>query len=345
MKKYVCLLALALLVWNLKAQCLTPLEVESEFETNPVEEINGVFKFDYKITSEVAYSSDGTAERLKMDYYVNTADGSILLPSGPMGFFKANTGRYRSDDGRIDGAIWLSNGQMVTYVFDAKNSIKRAITTQTTQTTDDVFTDKYLNMMQFFASSEEMAEHPEPLPADFAWTGVTRGYKGELKESTGITNTWTVYFDEAPTPIKTSTVMVGFMVGVLKDVRELKCNRLAVYTKINIGGVDTGNYMEARLKSIKPFGITFDASDYKPMTLGGTRGTDIRATMAAFEGRMLEIHNRRQHLKNQRRLCRDKVCRERWDRELDRLKEDEDRLNCEIARAMGVEDTLEECGR
>ena len=326
------------------AQCLAPLDAESNFSSNPVNKINGVFKFDYKIESILKYSMGGAPEELKMDYYVNSSDGTILFPSGPTGFFSTNLGMYTSNDGRIDGAIWLPNGQMVTYVFDADNNINRAITRETSQTAGNLDTNDYQNMMQFFSSSEELAEHPDPMPADAQWNGTTQGYKGELVESrTGIKNTWTIYFDANPTPIKTSPIMVGFMVGVLKDARELKCNRLAVYTRVDIGGPDTGEYMQTELISIKPMGITFDATDYKPTTLGGDAGSDMKVEMDYFQGRMVQLLRRKETLEDRRKQCGSDLCRDNIDRELEELQEQEKRLNCEMAVAMGLEDLLEDC--
>ena len=88
--------------------------------------------------------------------------------------------------------------------------------------------------MQIFSSSEALAEHPEPMPYYLVWDHPTQGYKGKLVEETGIENTRNIYFDTAPTPIKTSCIMMGYMVGVLKDAGEQKCNRLIVYNKVSI---------------------------------------------------------------------------------------------------------------
>lgn len=329
--------------FGVSAQCLAPAGEVSGMAANPVDQIDGIFRFDHKIKSDVKFSMDGNVEHLTMDYYVNSADGSILFPSGPMGFFNTNLGVYRNADGRIDGAIWLANGQMVTYVYDADNSIKRAITRQSAQTAEGRFGNDYMHMMQFFTSSAELAAHPVPMPSHIRWNSVTRGYKGQLVEArTGLTNTWTLYFDTTPTSVKTSAVMVGFMVGVLKDARE-GCNRLVVYNKVDIGGEGTGNYIEAALSNMLPSGITFDASEYKPMTLGGDAGTDIQGKMAGYQARMADLLRRKETLKERRSRCLSDFCRDQVDREVEELREREKRLKCEMARAMGMEDVMEDC--
>lgn len=116
-------------------ECLAPLDAESSFPPNPENEINGIFKFDYKIEALVNFSganidpdyARGDPNQLIMEYYVNSADGSIMFPGGPTGFFKTNMS-YPNSDGTIDAAIWLANGQMVSYVYDSEEKKWRAIT-------------------------------------------------------------------------------------------------------------------------------------------------------------------------------------------------------------------------
>ena len=307
-------------LYNVHSQCLAPLGAESALRENPVEKINGVFKFDYKIQADIEFTMNGSAERIEMDYYVNSADGSMLFPSGPMGFFNTNFGSYQNNRGKIDGAIWLANGQMITYFLDKSDGSKRAVTRQTKQTANDKFGNDYLSMMRFFNSSTELAEHPEPMPSHIQWKNPTEGYKGEIIESyTGLKNTVEIYFDSKPTPIKTSTVMVGFMIGVMKDAVHKNCNRLAVFNKVNIGGDDSDEYIQAELRSMLPSGITFDATDYKPTFLGGDAGTDFTSNMSDFEGRMMDLISRKEALKTRRKRCSLSVCLDRIDAELERV--------------------------
>ena len=300
-------------------ECLAPLDVESTFTANPVDEINGVFKFDYKIEALVNFQmantdgfspeyTRGDPNELKMEYYVNSADGSMLFPGGPFGFFKTNFS-YSDRFNKIDGAIWLANGQMVVFGYDVKEDRNVAVTRESAQTADGRWGNDYINMMQFFSSSEELAEHPKPMPEHVQWDGITQGYKGKLIEGpTGIENIWNLYFDAAPTPIRTSCIMMGFMVGVLKDARVAKCNRLLVYTKVFIGGEGTGDSIEAELKSIKPMGITFDGTSYKPLTVGGDFGTPAMAKMNDFEAKLRSIEVRRQTLEREKKRCMNERC-------------------------------------
>lgn len=337
-------------------ECLAPLDVESAFTANPVDEIDVVFKFDYKINAIMNFQMSDTEEfspeysrgnptQMIMEYYVNSADGSMLFPGGPTGFFKTNLS-YSDLKGTIDAAIWLANGQMVSYVYDANNDKKHAITREIKQTANSRFGTDYMNMMQFFRSSFELAEQPDPLPSHVQWPGSTKGYRGELIESyTGLTNTWDIYFDTTPTPIRTSCIMMGFMVGVLKDVRNTQCNRLAVYTKVNIGGTGTGDAIEVELKSIKPMGITFDGSVYKPMTIGGEYGTTAGAKMDDYTAKMRRVESRIKIAKIERGNCIADWCIEEKDALLESLQKEKSRVICEQMVNMGMEDSFAECMR
>ncbi|MCP4975067.1 MAG: DUF11 domain-containing protein [Maribacter sp.] len=337
-------------------ECIATIDAESSMSPNPVDKIDEVFKFDYKIKAVVNFQmadtdefspeySHGNPNQLIMEYYVNSADGSMFLPGGPFGFFKTNFS-YSTYFGKIDGAIWLPNGQMVVYGYDAKDRQNRAVTRESIQTADSRWSTDYLNMMQFFSSSEELAEHPGPMPERVQWSGTTVGYKGKLIEGlTGIENTWNIYFDTAPTPIKTSCIMMGFMVGVLKDARELKCNRLVVYTKVNIGGEDTGDVIEAELKSIKPMGITFDGTSYKPQTIGGDFGTPAMAKMDDFEDKMRSIEIRRQTIEREKKRCMNERCIDQKIALLEDLRKEKSQVICEQMVAMGMEDSFTACMR
>lgn len=332
------------------AECLISADTPSEMDLNPENEINSVFKFDYKI--EAVMEIGGTTidnsvygDKIMMEYYVNSADGSILFPGGPSGFFKSNF-EYSNNDGTIDAAIWLANGQMVSYVYDADEGVKRAITRESAQTAKGRMDVDQFNMMDFFHSSSKLGEHPDPLPSHVTWNGITQGYKGILEESyTGLKNTWTIYFDAAPTVIKTSPTMVGFMVGVLKDTYTTKCNRLAVFTKVEIGGEDSKDFIQMELKSIKPMGITFDGSDYRPLTVEGDMGTDALATQDHYEARFRSIEVRRRTKMREKERCVSKRCVEQKDAELEALRQEKYLVICQMSVAMGMESSVEECLR
>ena len=328
------------------SNCLAEISALSAMTPNPVSDINGSFKFDYKIQAIMTIGGttvDNTihGNRFRMDYYVNSADGSILFPGGPSGFFKSNF-FYQDTYGRIDAAIWLANGQMVSYVYDDKAGHNRAITRESVMTAGARMGIDYLKMTEFFESARVLPEVPKP-PA-MTWFGPAVGYEGEVVESyTGEKNTMVLYFDKNPTPIKTSVVMMGFMVGVLKDSHMANCNRQVVYAKVNIGGPDSAEYLQVQLEAIKPQGITFDGSSYQSSPIDGDYGTNILAQNDAMEAQMRSIEIRRQTLQRERSSCMTDSCRDDKDAKLEALREEKERLICEMSVAMGFEKSVEEC--
>lgn len=335
--------------------CLVPVGELSSMAQNPMA-IDGSFSFDYKIMALLNFQmadtdgfspeySRGDPFELEMEYYVNSADGSILFPGGSMGFFKTNFS-YSSRLGDVDAAIWLPNGQMVIYGYE-EDGIKRAVTRESIQTPEGRYQNDFLQIQRFIGSSLEWGEWREPLPPSVDWRGDVKGYKANLPDaSTGQTNTWILYFDKAPTAIKTNIPMMGYMVGVLKDIEETQCNRLVVYSKILIGGAGTGDAIEVELKSIRPMGITFDGSPYKPMTLSGDYGTAAFAKMDDYEDKMRSIEIRRQTLEQRKRRCPpNSICQERINAELEALRKEKAEAICEQMVAMGMEDSFAACMR
>ncbi len=335
-------------------ECLAPLDAESGFPPNPETEISSVFRFDYKIEAVVRFQmadmegfspeySRGDPMEYQMTYYVNSADGSILFPGGDTGFFKTNA-NYTDQYGTIDAAVWLSNGQMVSYVEDTGAGKFRAITRESAQTASGRFGTDYLNMMQFFSSASELAALPDPLPDYVQWPGTTKGFRGELIESyTGNTNVVDMFFDTAATPIRTSCIMMGFMVGVLKDVNTTQCNRVVVYNKVHIGGLDSGDSMEAILKSVKPMGTTFDGTPYEPFRIGGDPGTGAAAGMMQYEDKMRVLEGRRMMLQQERENCMNTRCQEQMNEALEALRLERARLVCEFSVERGYYSSMEEC--
>lgn len=335
-------------------ECLAPAGDESPMGANPVEDISSMFKFDYKIESVIRYEMDMTevneeyfknnsSREVVMNYYVNSADGSMFFPGGITGFFETNFS-IPANFGKVDAAIRLANGQIVTYGYDAKYNQKRAGTRGIKQTAEELKAKQLHDIMLFFRSSRELREHPDPMPAYVQWDNITQGYKAIMLEGeTRIENTWTIYFDTKPTPIKTSCVMMGHMVGVMKDVSEKNCNRLVVYNKTNIGGDGSGEFMETYLKSIKPMGISFDGADYKPMQIPGERGTAVKNKIKDLEAQIMVLQREKETLKEQRKNCRDKTCRDRIDERLERIAEEIEHLVCQMAKVMGMEDKIGDC--
>ena len=335
--------------------CLVPINELSSMAPNP-QNIDATFKFDYKIVALLNFKmantdgfspeySRGDPYELKMEYYVNSADGSMMFPGGSTGFFKTNYS-YSSALGDVDAAIWLPNGQMVIYGYE-EDGKKRAVTRESIQTAQGRYQNDFLQIQRFIGSSLEWGEWREPLPSRVDWRGDVVGYKAELPDaSTGQTNTWILYFNKAPTPIKTSVPMMGYMVGVLKDIEETQCNRLVVYSQILIGGPGTGDAIEVELKSIRPLGITFDGTDYKPLTLGGDYGTPSFAKMDDYESKMRSIDIRRQTLERRKKRCPpNSICVERINAEMEALRKEKSEAICEQMVAMGMEDSYSECMR
>ncbi len=318
------------------ARCFSPVEKASAMADNPSDP-NGIFKFDYWVESKIKFKADGRIQSYKANYYVNTSDGSIYFPGGPGGFFAANFMRPENRSGKIESALWMPNGQMVLYAYDKENDIKRAIVRETNQTSGHVALDKALNVTQFINSSRIMIQNPDPIPigTNISW-GATEAIKGEMSDGVG-----TIHFALEPNiiPIPTNTHLVGFMVGIFKDDIDTRCNRLAVFTKMDVGR----DYIQAELQSITPRALTVDGSDYKITTLGGDSGTNFQNTMAQFEQRMQALYTEKEDLKNRRRRCQLDLCFDRIDQQLERLQSEIEDLECEVAKAMGMEESIDGC--
>ena len=166
-----------------------------------------------------------------------------------------------------------------------------------------------------------------------------------IESYTGMTNVIDLYLDTSPTPIRTSCILMGFMVGVLKDVAHSQCNRLLVYTKFNIGGVGSGDSMEVFLKSVKPMGITFDGSSYHPMALDGDYGTAALANLDDFEDRLRSIEIQRQTVQREKDRCTSAMCVDRKNAMLEEIQKAKSQVICEQMVHMGMEDSMAECMR
>ncbi|MBC30537.1 MAG: hypothetical protein CMH48_06790 [Muricauda sp.] len=335
------------------SNCLAPAVKVSSMSSNPTN-IDGRFKFDYKIEALLnfkmahteGYSFEygkGNPNQFNMEYYVNSADGSMLFPGGEMGFFKTNFS-YSDRFGDVDAAIWLPNGQMVMYGIDKREGKMRAVTRESIQTSEGRYQNDFIQIFKFMESSVEWSEWKEPLPSRVDWRGEAVGYKADLSEAyTGLTNTWIMYFDKAPTPIVTSVPMMGYMVGVLKDIKETYCNRLVVYSKVLIGGKDTGDVIEVELKSIRPMGITFDGTPYQPMGIGGDSGTSVTEKIAEYESKMRDLELRKQSLERQKKRCSTDSCVKAINSKLDNLRLEKQRVICEGMVAAGMEESVADC--
>ncbi|MBT8185316.1 MAG: hypothetical protein KJN76_10780, partial [Eudoraea sp.] len=138
-----------------------------------------------------------------------------------------------------------------------------------------------------------------------------------------------------------SCIMMGFMAGVLKDAQNTKCNRLLIYTKVNIGGLTSGESMEIILKSIRPAGITFDATKYRPLRVDGDPGTSIALDMEHYESRMRSIEIRRQTV--ERRFCTNDRCEDQRRADLEALRREKSQVICEMMVKNGMESSMGDC--
>lgn len=320
--------------------CLAPADEVSSMQDNPTDP-SGTFKFDYWIESEVEVQAEGIVQPLKVNYYINTSDGSMYFPKG---FLMANRLPASSADGEIHGALWMPNGQMARYVYDSENDIKRVIVVDTEQTASDVIADKYMSATHFMASTRNMKANPEPLPTNInlSW-GPTKGYLGELFNNDGTKSETTIYFAEEPNilPIKTNTPLVGFLVGIFKDNVITNCNRLAIYSKMRVGS----DYIQGVLRSIKPRSMTFNGEDYKIMKMEGVAGTKHRNSMKDYENLIIAKEQQIDAAYSALNRCAFDPCRRKMEARVKKLEKDKLRLQCKAYKLAGVEDSMEECAQ
>lgn len=338
---------------GIQAQCLSGMYDESEMEGNPEKNINGIFRFDYKIQSKFEgkfqYQDAGRTYyktvAYDMDYYINTADNSMFFPKG---FFLSSLGKTEDRRGnKLHGAVWMPTGQMVSYVEDAMGRdappVRRAITVQSNKSTFRVAAEKVLASYDFAEGLEDISGITDSLPSPREWRDITEIVRSNFKDSRGVKIKATVHFDARPTTdsIKTTLASTGFLVGIVRDNWDRMCKRLAVFVKMEL--VDTNEYMQVELLSIQPMEFTFDASSYKPAILGGALGTDIRSKMASYKSQMLVLTEQKRILKNRRKRCgpRNATCWADVDRQIERVKTQMTNLECRMAKAMGIEDKME----
>lgn len=328
----------------ISAQCLAELTDESGQIPNSEDNISSTFYFDYKIISNIEFKENGTIRRLKAVYYVNTADNSMFFPKETETLFAGVDNEHM----RFDGTVWLSNRQIVFYGLDIKNNQKRAFTVATHKSSTDSFITQHLGMLSFFndqADPNIIPDEPMPLPTYFSWNGILQGYAGKIYGADSEAYL-TIYFDKTPTPIKTSFPKVGFLVGFIKDEVFEKCNRLAVFAKIES---EKGDYMQEELVSISKEKMQFDATGYKPFGLlkeiMGTSGdgvSNMKQKMMEFQQKMMAIAQRMETLKKKRQECGegDKICRNHYQKLIDEAKKQGEDLQVQILQSMGAEDFI-----
>jgi hypothetical protein len=328
-------------------QCITGSQ--SKMLANSEKKIDSIFNFDYRINSTLEYKREGKVKRFALTYYVNTQDGSMFFPKG---ILPANNFEDQNEHFRFDSTVWLSNRQMVNYIFDKTNNQKRAMTVSTKKSSTDVFMGQHTEILSFFNDREdlEMAqETPKPLPVEFKWNSITHGYTGDIYFETEKAK-MTIYLDEHPTDIKTSTPIVGFLVGVVNFLDEKKCNKLAVFTKIE---QENGDYIQEELFSMTKEEKSFNASSYKPFGLlkgvMGTQGNGVRnmkAVMADFQSKAIALGQELQKLQKDKQKCIDTAkgdnsyCSEKYNPLIEANKQQSKQLQYDLMKKMGAEDMM-----
>ena len=346
MKKKLFILLISLISTSVvSAQCLAELTEESGQIPNSEDNISSTFYFDYKIISNIEFKDKGKIRRLNnITYYVNTTDGSMFFPKETETLFASLDNEHM----RFDGAVWLSNRQIVFYGLDIKNNQKRAFTVATHKSSSDLFIMQHLGMLSFFndqAYPGIIPDEPMHLPSSFQWDGILQGYAGKIYGA-NTESYLNIYFDKNPTPIKTSFPKVGFLVGIIKDEVFEKCNRLAVFAKIESA---KNNYMQEELVSISKEKKQFDATRYKPFGLlkeiMGTSGngvSNMNQKMMEFQQKMMAIAQQMETLKKKQQECGegDKICQKHYQKLIDEAKKQGEDLHVQILQSMGVEDMI-----
>lgn len=234
---------------------------------NPTEDdLNGDFYFDYYIESEVETSTDGEILTLPMNYYVNSNDGSMLLLSS---FFMEKFGRTESGGMKADAVVWLSNGQIATYVLDKVHSQKRVITMDMNQTRGDVMGPRAINPEELLREGLRSGVRAAVLPADSPWAGNSSAYAYYREErfNPGERNFLTSYVSDDPSVVTSTMSSFGFMVGHIKDLNGQ--NKLLIYTRYER---PNGDVIKAKLFKLEKQCASFSGEGYKKMILMGSTG-------------------------------------------------------------------------
>ena len=127
---------------NAGGGCMIAANIPSPMAANLEDPVNE-FHFDYFIESiaRIGYTeTDGRRvdQAIKMNYYVNSNDGSMFFDTGMGGFFGANSRTTRNRMGRIDGPLWKADGQMIHYGLDNATGALRAVVVEQDQSATNV---------------------------------------------------------------------------------------------------------------------------------------------------------------------------------------------------------------
>ncbi|MEO0528544.1 MAG: hypothetical protein AAFZ89_15030 [Bacteroidota bacterium] len=272
----------------------------------PAEEWEGVFTFDYHITSTLRnVTADGDNTLSPMNYYVNSKDGSMIFPEG---FFLRDLGKEKFGGMEFKAVVWFPNAQLVAYVIDPLG-VKRAITMDMNQTASDIGMAHTFGAKPFLKNALGSGMAPALLPDASPWHGKAVGYAYTQSHISHPTkqNRITGYISKERSKVKSAMPFLGFMVGFIKDQENIP--KKLVYAKYDD---ESGNTIAAHLGNIDRQCFTFDALGYTKMTLFGDVGglgnmTDAEAD--AFDNSMEKLQNELLEITTQFEKCRgDKGC-------------------------------------
>lgn len=348
--KFIMTILFTLLTFPFFAQVCVKGGDQSKFPANPAHKVNGIYHFDYQIHSTIETFSNGRKKRLQTSYYVNSRDGSLFFPKGIIGMNHFNN---QDGDFRFDGALILSNGQMVMYLYDKQFHKKRAFTVNSKKTANDKFMNTHTALLAFFNDRNDpdlQQENPEPLPASFDWDGITHGFTGDIYNGTDKAK-MTLYLDEHPMLMdKTSVPVAGFLTGILNYFDNDKCNAIIVFSKIK---QENGDYIQEELRDFGHEQFSFNATQYKPFGLlkeltSGTGNSmqNLNANMAQFQQKIMAITEKIQTLQKEKEQCikttdNPKTCRGRYDPQIKEARQEAKQLQYEMMKSMGAEDMME----
>lgn len=272
--------------------CLAPIDEISPMFLNPTN-VNNVFSFDYRIDSEVnTFFYDDlspTYRELSLNYYVNSADGSLYMTEGFVNILLLSAGMSLADIildpiGKIEGMLRLPNGQQVLLVLDRKSGIKRAIVLESNLSPFnlyrvqgerlDKYIDEVLNMNEIEYGGRT-SEASDMIMQDYLWGG--RGGLTQLKgfwEIDSYNSKYEVIMQIANNPniesIPTNTPLVGLLTGIMKSKRS-PCNYLVVETIISQIDEDAGNdvasFVSETMINISKQHKTVDTAEYQIMRI------------------------------------------------------------------------------
>ena len=344
MKKTIIYLVLAVFIsacnnTENNSYCIGPIENQSSVRANP-DNLNGTFQFDYLISSQLKSNMEGSDEVYELDYFVNSADGSKFLSRATI---MVNFGEVDNEFGSIDGVIIMPSGKTVIYVNDAQFNMKRAITIAMDGNREDKVFNDLVFLNEFFHNTTSLREVADSKPSTIKQK--TKAYAATVNSPDGGNAKVTMHFAENNDgrEIQTAVPLVGLLVGVVKDETIGKCNRLAVYTKVES---DEGVF-EATLHKMEPSAQSFDGTSYKEATLGvslGAQSFSSQPISDEVDEAMERDYNRIQALLDRLKDCDpdDVDCKERLTLE---MVEVQDRIQRRVAdnatdpNALGREGT------